>query len=146
MKKGILIALIVLGFILVRVVGKSIFYDPLIAFFHESNYSLHSLPPIEIGKYLISLITRYAFNLGLTLALVYVVFRKTELLKFTVVLYSLVFVVLAPILVWYLFNGAKEQYQFLFYIRRMLIHPVLTLIYIPALLYHEHSLKLENDD
>jgi len=146
MKKGFLITLLIIGFILVRVVGKSIFYDPLIAFFHESDFSLHPLPEIEMGKYLISLIGRYALNTGLTIAMVYVVFKKTELIKFTAILYAIVFVVLVPVLLWYVFNAEKSQYQFLFYVRRMLIHPVLTLIYIPALLYHEHTLKLEKDD
>lgn len=146
MKKGFLIALLIIGFILVRLVGKSLFYDPLIAFFHEADYSVHSLPEIELGKYLFSLIARYALNTGLTIGLVYVVFKKTELIKFTAVLYSIVFVILVPVLLWYVFNAEKSQYQFLFYIRRMLIHPVLTLIYIPALLYNEHTLKLDKDD
>ena len=142
MKKKILIALIIIGFVMVRVVGKSIFYDPLIPFFHEADYSIYDLPEISFGKYLYSLIARYALNTGLTIALVYVIFQKTELIKFTLFLYSILFAVLAPILLWYVFNAEKSQYQFLFYVRRMLIHPVLTLIYIPALLYNEHTLKI----
>ena len=146
MKKGILITLLIIAFVLVRVVGKSIFYDPLIAFFHEPDYSIHTLPQIELGKYLISLLARYAVNTGLTLALVYVIFQKIELVKFSAILYALVFLVLTPILLCFILNADKSQYQFLFYVRRMLIHPVLTLIYIPALVYHDHTLKMDKND
>lgn len=146
MKKWVYIVLTIGGFIMVRMVGKTVFYDPLISFFHEPEYSLLPLPEIGLLKYVLSLFLRYLTNLSLTIALVYLIFQKVELVKFTMVLYGVVFMLLTPVLILLIINAENSQYQFLFYVRRMLMHPVLTLIYIPALLYHEHSQKLNTND
>lgn len=120
-------------------VGKDIFYDPLNAFFHIPDYQNHSLPDVVLWKFGISLFFRYVINTFLTLALVQVIFDNKDLLKFTLILYLGVFIVLIPVLLGLIANGEVDQYRYLFYTRRVLMHPILTLILIPAFLYNERS-------
>lgn len=127
----------------VRVVGVHLFYDPLIDFFHEQSYQNLPLPKIEMWKFGLSLFLRFTLNTLITLGLVKVIFNQIELLKLTVVIYAIVFLVLAPVLLWLVQNADLDQYRYLFYSRRILIHPILTLILIPAFLYNERVAKTE---
>lgn len=141
MKKGIYIAILIIGFVAVRIIGKGVFYDPLNAFFHIPDYQNHPMPDVEIWKYGMSLLFRYSINTVLTLALVKVIFDNRDLLKLTLVLYFGLFLLLIPVLLWLISNGEVDQYRYLFYIRRVLMHPILTLILIPAFLFNERSTR-----
>lgn len=140
-KKGLYIGLLILALVSVRMVGSHIFYDPLIAFFHLADYQIQPLPEIESWKYSFSLFARFMVNTLITLALVKVIFNKPELVKLTFVILGIVFVLLAPTLIWLVNSADLDQYRYLFYIRRILIHPLLTLILIPAFLYNERVSK-----
>jgi exosortase F-associated protein len=140
-KKGVYIVLIVLALASVRLIGGRVFYDPLIAFFHIPDYQNYPLPEIEFWKFIGALVLRYAINSILTLSLVYIIFRKYDLVKLTTIIYALVFVVLVPLFLWWAWHAEPNQYRYLFYVRRILIHPILTLILIPALLYHDKGQK-----
>tara|TARA_R110002050_G_scaffold176775_1_gene309762 strand:+ start:23348 stop:23782 length:435 start_codon:yes stop_codon:yes gene_type:complete len=142
-KKGLYIGILIIALISVRMVGAAIFYDPLIAFFHLPDYQIQPLPQIAWGKYVFSLVLRYSVNTLITLGLVKVIFNKPELLKLTFYILGIVFLILSPVLIWLVFNADFDQYRYLFYIRRILIHPVLTLLLIPAFLYHQRANKSE---
>ena len=145
-KKTIYIILLIGALILVRFVAPSLFYDPLIDFFHQSDYQYKLLPEIIYWKFLISLFFRFGLNVIFTILLVKVIFNDTDLLKLTAIIFCVLFVLLTPALVVFMMNGHSEWYQYLFYIRRMLIHPVLTLILVPAYLYQQRSLKINTND
>jgi exosortase F-associated protein len=145
-KRNVYIVFLIFALVGVRVVGAHIFYDPLIPFFHNSEYQLMAIPEIDEWKFAFSLLIRFLLNTGLTLLLVKVIFDKPELIKLTGVILGMVFLVLTPMFLWLVFNAEPEQYRYLFYIRRILIHPVLTLILIPAFLYHERASKKTNND
>lgn len=135
--------ILILAFVAVRMVGPHVFYDPLIDFFHTPSYQNLPLPEIGLWKFSFSLFLRFALNTLITLALMKVIFNKIELIKLTVILYLIVFVIFAPILIWLVNTADLDQYRYLFYIRRILIHPILTLILIPAFLYNERVAKTE---
>ena len=140
-KRNLYIVILIIALVGVRVIGSRVFYDPLISFFHNSEYQLMEIPDLDFWKFILSLILRFLVNTGLTLFLVKVIFDKPGLVKLTAVILGLVFLVLTPVFLWLVFNADSEQYRYLFYIRRILIHPVLTLILIPAFLYHERASK-----
>lgn len=142
-KKSIYIVLIVIALAGVRLIGGHLFYDPLIEFFHIPDYQNHPLPEIHFWKFSIAMLFRYGINTLLTLALVQVIFQKRDLVKLTASILGIVFMAIFPLFLWGVWYAEPEQYRYLFYVRRILIHPVLTLILIPALLYHEKGQKNE---
>ncbi len=127
----------VFGLVAVRLLSPVVFYDPFIAFFHQGDYQFQSLPEIEYFPYFFSLFARYLINGILTLVIIKGVFKRGEIIQLTAVLLAIAFVVLTPILFYLIWNGSPSNYQFLFYLRRILIHPVLALVLIPAYLYHQ---------
>jgi len=146
MKKWVTILvvfLLIVALVGVRVIGSHIFYDPLIHFFHSASYQSTPLPEMNMWMFSISLFFRFVLNTVITLALIWTIFKKQELIKLTVVLYAFVFVILGSVLIWLVNFADFDQYRYLFYVRRILIHPVLTLILIPAFLYNERVAKTE---
>jgi len=138
MKNRVLvIVLIIAGFISVRIFGSKLFYDPLIDFFHHSDYSKLQLPEMNMWKYAGSLMLRFLANSILTMALVQVLFNSISLVKLTATILVGVFIILTPVLILLIVNSDSEQYRYLFYVRRILIHPVITLVLIPALFYNQ---------
>lgn len=137
--KSIYIILLVIGLVAVRFMSPYLFHDPLIEFFHSAEYYNNPLPEINLGFFTISLFIRFAINTSLTLGLVYVLFEKVELIRLTTFIYIGVWVILFPILILLVFYASGDEYRYLFYIRRILIHPVLTLILIPAFLYNDRQ-------
>ncbi|MFT4753691.1 MAG: exosortase F-associated protein [Salibacteraceae bacterium] len=135
-----------LGFVMVRFASSRIFYDPLIHFFHQGDYQIQELPDIIYWKFMISLFFRFGTNTLLTLFIVHIIFEKIDLVKLTAIILGGMFLLLSPILLILLFIGNPDNYQFLFYTRRVLIHPVLALILIPAYLYHQRTFKINSND
>ena len=145
-KRSLYIVILIFALVGVRALGAHDFYDPLIPFFHNTDYQFMKIPELNSWKFIFSLMMRFLVNTGLTLLLVKVIFDKPGLVKLTGVILGIVFLVLAPIFLWLVFNAESEQYRYLFYIRRILIHPVLTLILIPAFLYNERASKKTSND
>ena len=127
----------VLGLVCVRLLAPIVFYDPFISFFHQGDYQIQALPEVSYLHYLFSLFTRYLINSILTLVIIKGVFKRGEIIQLTAVLLAIAFIVLTPILFYLIWDGSPSNYQFLFYVRRILIHPVLALVLIPAYLYHQ---------
>lgn len=145
-KRTLYIVLAILGLVSVRLVGRHLFYDPLIPFFHQADYMLKPLPDLVYWKYFTFLFLRFIINSAFTLIIVKELFGKPDLIRLTAFILGLTFLVLAPILMLLIWNGESSNYQYLFYARRILIHPVLTLILIPAYLYHQRSIKRNSND
>ncbi len=131
----------VLGLMAVRFLAPMVFYDPLIAFFHQVDYQINVLPEIQYFTLFISLLIRFVVNSVLSLVLIKSLFKRSEILEVTAVLFGITFLILTPILFYLIWDGSPNNYQFLFYVRRILIHPILTLVLIPAYLYHQNRSK-----
>lgn len=138
MNKALRVLLIFLCFIamaFIRFRESALFYDPLITFFY-GDYQYDILPEIEWTQYVLNLFFRYLLNVLLSLAILWLVFRDKGILKFSSILFAIVFVAL--LLLFFIFWSINEQgeYNALFYVRRFLIQPLLIFILLPAFYYY----------
>ncbi|MFM9988204.1 exosortase F system-associated membrane protein [Flavobacterium sp.] len=122
---------------LVRIFENELFYDPFLDFFKNENASIY--PETEYKKLCLSLLFRYFLNTIISLAILYVIFKDLNLIKFVSVLYLLFFVLL--IIGFYIvLNFLDESHKMtLFYIRRFIIQPIFILLFIPAFYFQKKS-------
>ncbi len=126
------IALILL--VAVRFFEKHFFDDGLIVFF-QHDYLNNDLPDISFAKTLLTDCIRYWLNALLSIAIIYLYFKQTGLLKFLLLIYTATFVVGIILMYIALQNYQAGQYLFLFYSRRFMIQPLLLFLLFPALWY-----------
>lgn len=139
--KWILLAVLFGLLILVRLFESQLFYDPLLLFFKQ-DYLYGKVPEVEVGKLMLHTAFRYLINTFISLAILYVAFRDNDVVKFSVVLYALAFVILLPWMAWLVVNASPESnYNVLFYVRRFLIQPIILLLLLPAFYYHRLNTK-----
>lgn len=142
-------AVAVLGGLLVLIRGFEdlLFYDPLLAFF-KSVQSYDSLPQFDTLRLIVNIALRFLVNTLISLAILWGIFQNWDVVKLSILLYSVLFVVLFCVFCYLLlFNNAgiemigeaseKENYLSLFYVRRFLIQPIFLLILIPAFYFQK---------
>lgn len=127
----------------VRVVGSTVFYDPLIDFYH-SDYKTLPFPALEYGKYALNIALRFLLNSMISLGIIYLLFRSVK----HVIVSSWVLLVTGligiGILMFLLFVLEDPSKQAVFYVRRLLIHPLMLFILVPALYFQELNNKKSN--
>ncbi|MFV9483179.1 exosortase F system-associated membrane protein, partial [Christiangramia sp. ASW11-125] len=138
--KIILIGFMVLLLAAIRFFEDSLFYDPLIAFF-RSDYLLGIIPPMNMAELMIHLSIRYALNSAISLGIICIAFQNRSMLKFSVILYVLLYLGAVSAFIFLVLNIEREHYLALFYVRRFLIHPLFLLILLPAFYYYRISKK-----
>ena len=138
--KIILISFMVLLLAAIRFFEDSLFYDPLIAFF-RSDYLLGIIPPMNMAELMIHLSIRYSLNSAISLGIIYIAFQNRSMLKFSVILYALLYLGAVSAFIFLVLNIEREHYLALFYVRRFLIHPLFLLILLPAFYYYRISKK-----
>lgn len=127
----LLVFLLVFLLVLVRAFENQLFYDPFLNYY-RGDFNSMALPQLNWFYFFISLTFRYGLNMLISLAMIYVLFKEKEIVKFTAVLYLLFFVILF-ISLWVVMHFfPSENKMLLFYIRRFLIHPLFVLLFIPA--------------
>jgi len=134
MKKTFSVLLIILLFVMLAVVRQyqdALFYDPLINFFKLSFTSL-PLPDLLVPKFYAHLTFRFLLNTLLSLGILWFLFKKWEIIKISALMYLLFFVALMGLMVLAMHTSDVGNYQFLFYVRRFIIQPLLLLLLIPA--------------
>lgn len=131
--------LIVLALALIRNYETSLFYDPLLTFFHN-EFSNKPLPQFVEWKLLLNLFFRYTLNTILSLLLIRVLFNNTDFIKLAAVLYVVFFVILMA-LFWIVICFFDDQLMLLFYIRRFLIQPLFLLLFIPGFYFQMSKLN-----
>jgi exosortase F-associated protein len=83
---------------------------------------------------------RFLLNTIISLTILYVVFQEKGIVKFSVFVYALAFLILFPWMVWLIANASPESnYNILFYVRRFLIQPIILLLLLPAFYYHKYK-------
>lgn len=137
-----LFVVLVLALAAVRAFEDSIFYDPLLSYF-RSNFTTAPLPAMDTAKLLLNIGFRFGLNTALSLVVLWVLFRDPDLVKFSAIIYLIIFLVLTAAFIWMLYF-APENKMALFYIRRFLIQPILLLLFIPAFYFQEHIKKSQN--
>ena len=135
----VLSILMVFGFVLVRFYQETLFYDPFLNYFKQ-EFNQMPLPDFKPFQLTLSLAFRYGLNMLLSLALIYVLFKDITMIKFSLFLYLIAFVILLLSFFSVIYFYGSENNFLLFYIRRFLIQPIFILLFIPAFYFQrQHS-------
>lgn len=130
------IGILVLLLAAIRYFEQDLFYDPLIQFF-KSDYLLGIIPPMDMARLMFNLTLRYGLNTIISLGIIYIGFRDLNILKFSALLYGILYVLATAVFIFLVLNIEREHYLALFYVRRFLIHPLFLLILLPAFYYYK---------
>lgn len=128
--------LLVVLFVLIRAFENQLFYDPFLNYF-KSDFANLPLPFFDSFYLFLGFVFRYGLNTAVSVGLIYVIFKDTEMIKFISILYALFFLIL--IIAFFVvihFLGADNK-LLLFYIRRFLIQPIFVLLFIPAFYFQK---------
>lgn len=136
------VAVLIGGLVLVRAFEDVLFYDPLLAFY-KSDFTNQPWPEMDLFRLSLSLFFRYFLNTVLSLGIIYCLFRNAGLVKFTVLLYAIFFVLLI-VAFFAAMAFAEADKMYLFYIRRFIIQPIFLLLFVPAFFFQERAQKKNN--
>ena len=138
-KVRILLALLLVLFLaLIRAYEDALFYDPFLNYFKTDYHNL-PLPEIENVPLFFGLLFRYFLNTVLSLAMIYVLFKDIDAIKFASILYLLFFVILVVVFFFVFSFFGEANKMALFYIRRFLIQPIFLLLFIPAFYFQKQN-------
>ena len=130
--------MLVLLLVLIRTYEDSMFYDPFLNYFKTDYYNL-PLPELNNIQLFFGLVLRYFLNSSLSLAIIYVLFKDFEAVKFASILYLIFFTLLILALFFVLSFFGETNKMTLFYIRRFLIQPIFLLLFLPAFYYQKQN-------
>ncbi len=130
--------LFIILLVLIRAYEDVLFYDPFLNYFKTDYYNL-SLPEIDNLQLFFGLFFRYFLNTSLSLAIIYVLFKDIDAVKFASVLYLIFFVILVVIFFFVLFYFGETNKMSLFYLRRFIIQPIFLLLFLPAFYYQKQN-------
>jgi len=130
--------LLIIMLVLVRAFEDSLFYDPFLNYF-KSDYNNLPLPEINNFYLFFGLLFRYFLNSVLSLAIIYVLFKDLQGLKFASMMYVILFVILVIVLFCTLSFFGSDNKMVLFYIRRFLIQPIFLLLFVCAFYYQKQN-------
>lgn len=133
-----IVLLIIFGglLVIIRAYEDSIFYDPLLNYFKASG-EYANLPEFDTIKLMSNLALRYAMNTIISIAVLWVIFQNKDVIKLSIILYALLFIVLFVLFYFLLFSSEAMQNLSLFYVRRFLIQPIFLLILVPAFYFQK---------
>jgi exosortase F-associated protein len=138
-KVRVLLALFfVLLLALIRAYENVLFYDPFLNYFKTDYHNL-PLPEVENVSLFFGLLFRYFLNTVLSLAMIYVLYKDLEAIKFASILYLVFFLILVIGFFFELSILGGTNKMALFYIRRFLIQPIFLLLFLPALYYQKQA-------
>ncbi|KAB8154332.1 exosortase F system-associated protein [Kordia sp. TARA_039_SRF] len=137
---------IVIGFlfgllVLIRAFEYQLFYDPFLNFF-KYDYFQGTIPAYETWQLFLSHVFRYGLNTLVSLTIIYVAFENKGVVKFSLGLYLVAFIILSSLYFYLIKHDLAEDYLLTFYVRRFLIQPLFVLILLPAF-YYQRKIKHE---
>lgn len=138
---------IVIGFlfgllVLIRAFENELFYDPFLNFF-KNDYLQAAIPDYEAWSLFFSHVFRYVLNMIVSLAIIYIAFENIHVIKFSLGLYIVAFIILVSLYFYLIQHDLAEDYLLTFYVRRFLIQPLFVLILLPAFYYQR---KIKNEE
>ena len=133
--RGLWVGLAVVALILVRYQQDVLFYDPLRFFFEGLYLNAQELPVINSLKLLLNVSLRYWLNSALSIVILVLLFRSSEIYKLALLIYASAFMILILLFTVLILNYSAGMSMLLFYVRRFLIQPVFILILVPAFYY-----------
>lgn len=134
----VLALLFVMALVVIRAYEDVFFYDPFLDYFKSDYYNL-PIPKIENIQLFFGLLFRYFLNTAFSLAIIYVLFKDFDAVKFASFLYIVFFVILVAAFFYILFNNAETNKMGIFYVRRFLIQPIFLLLFLPAFYYQKQK-------
>ena len=146
MKNYIKILIFLLGVFclaLIRYFENEIFYDPLIEFY-DGKFHLNPFPDLKFWLYNFAITARYFLNTLISLIIIWFIFKNKSYIKFSILLYSIFFIIGISIFWILVINIQPKDYMFLFYVRRFLIQPLLLIILLPAFYFQKLNKKVSN--
>lgn len=129
--KIIQVVLLILLLVFIRLFEGQLFYDPFLVYY-RSEFQHLPIPNYNIIPLFFSLGFRFYLNSVISLFLLYVLFRDTKMVKFSILLYMILGSLLMISFLFILNFFAEENKMTLFYIRRFIIHPIFILLFIPG--------------
>ncbi len=126
----------ILALVLVRAFESHIFYDPFLQFFKQ-DYQNRPLPSFDSMKLFLGLLFRYFLNTFFSLGIIYLIFKQIQLVKFSALLFGVLFIILIILFFGTLHFFKHPDYLVLFYLRRFLIQPLFLVLFIPAFYYQQ---------
>lgn len=139
-KTYFIVFILLLLLIAVRFFEYIFFNDYLLDFFNYS-YLTDALPDISFWQVYPVIALRYWVNSLLSVLILWLLFPQQNIMRFLFILYAFAFIILSLLFMYEWFHYQPGEYLLLFYVRRLLIHPVLLFILIPALLFHHLEKK-----
>ncbi|WP_276978863.1 exosortase F system-associated protein [Flavobacterium filum] len=134
----LLISSCVLLLALIRFFETQLFYDPFIVYF-KSDYLQLPFPDFSFLKLIFYTLLRYVLNAGLSLAIIYLLFKDVRLTKFAFLLYIILgFLLLIALTILLFFFDEKSNF-ILFYVRRFLIQPLFLVLFVPAFYFQKRQ-------
>ncbi|WP_308990671.1 exosortase F system-associated protein [Mariniflexile litorale] len=135
-KKYVLLIVLFGLLILIRLFESDLFYDPYLTFF-QNDYLYMDSPRREIFKVTLFTSLRFILNTAISLGILYVVFKDKSIVKFSMLIYILAYVILIIIYLYFVINPRQEDYYLFFNVRRFLIQPIILILLLPAFYYHK---------
>jgi len=136
--KFVVVSLLFGLLILIRMYEETLFYDPLISFF-KADHSVAKLPDFDTLQLLGNVVLRFVMTTLISLGILWVLFRKIEILKVAGLLYVVLFVILFIAFIIFIQSSESGGHLALFYVRRFLIQPLLILLLIPAFYFQKKA-------
>ena len=129
---------VLLLFVLVAIRGFEdyLFYDPYLTFF-ENDYLYIDNPRREVAKLVFYTSLRYLLNTLASLGILYLIFNDKVMIRFSVLLYVIAYVLLIIPFLYFVINPRQEDYYLFFNIRRFLIQPIGLILLLPAFYYYK---------
>lgn len=134
--KYIALCFLVLVLLAIRFFEDRLFYDPYLTFF-KNDYLYLDSPRREMLKLVGFTTLRYALNTGVSLIIIFIIFRDYSMLKFAGIVYVASYIILMLLFLFFTTNPKQDDYYLFFNIRRFLIQPVLLILLLPAFYYNK---------
>jgi exosortase F-associated protein len=122
--------------IVIRMFENSLFYTPLLDFF-KTEHTTQPLPELDTFRLLANVALRFVINSVISVAILWLLFQKKEIVRLSVMLYIILFLLLFPLFSYLLHFSEAGEHMVLFYVRRFLIQPLLLLLLIPAFYFQK---------
>lgn len=132
----IFVVLLVMILIAIRGFEDELFYDPYLTFF-ENDYLYMDNPRREVAKLVFFTSLRYLLNTLASLGILYCIFNDKIMIKFSVLIYGIAYLVLLLPFLYFVINPKQEDYYLFFNIRRFLIQPIGLILLLPAFYYYK---------
>ncbi|WP_299096377.1 exosortase F system-associated membrane protein [Winogradskyella sp.] len=132
----ILAVLLLFVLVAIRAFEDYLFYDPYLTFF-ENDYLYVDNPRREVAKLVLYTSFRYVLNTLASLGILYLIFKDKIMIKFSVLLYTIAYVLLLIPFIYFVINPRQEDYYLFFNVRRFLIQPIGLILLLPAFYYYK---------